>query len=259
MKDRLAELSSPMALPIHPHLVYPKQSALAGQPLRAVGVVGGRPVWPVLGGAPEGDSNGGAGTGEGDEGSDGSGGSEGADDASKNQSDKGADGNVEARLKALEEEKNRHYTRRQEAETENASLKAKLKEIEDKDKSELERATESAKELNTKVEQLESTNQDLMLQVAFLSDNTYTWQNPKRALQLADLSSVEFKDGKATGLDKALEALAKSDPYLLKQEDKEKDEQQGGQTGKTHNGKKANKSNVDMVALKQKYPALRGR
>src|SRR5687768_10651444 len=113
MKDRLVELSSPLALPIHPHLVYPKQSALAGQPPRAVGVVRGRPVWPVLGGAPDNDNpEGGAGTGEGGDGGTGSSGSEGDDAAKQDQGNGG--GNPDARIKALEEEKDRHVKRRQE-------------------------------------------------------------------------------------------------------------------------------------------------
>lgn len=258
MKTKRLELSSPMALPVHPHLSFPQWHALAGQPLTAVGVVRGRPVWPILGGSPEGDddSAGGAGAGEGDGGQDdGAGGSDGGDDARRDG------GNPDAKIKALEDEKDRHWRKRQEAEQELENLRKWKKEQEDKGKTELEKAQSDLQESVKERDALQSQVGQLQLEIAFLTDNTYSWQNPKRALQLADLSEVEIKDGKVKGLDKALEALAKSDPYLLKsKEDKgENDEGAGGPTGQQHNRKKGEKTGSDRNALMKKYPALRGR
>jgi len=66
----------------HPYLLHPR----TGEPLQAVGIVAGRPVWPILGGdGSEGDANEGGSegdNGEGDEGAgnDGDGGDEGHED-----------------------------------------------------------------------------------------------------------------------------------------------------------------------------------
>lgn len=47
------------------------------------------------------------------------------------------------------------------------------------------------------------------------------FQNPQDALSFVDLSAIELgDDGKVTGVDKALEALSKEKPYLLKTDSK---------------------------------------
>lgn len=264
MKDNLAGLSPQMSLPVHPTLVYPQQHRLAGAPLEAVGVVNGRPIWPIMGGngAGEDGQNGGAGTGDGDGANGGAGGSNNSG-GTGGTGEGDAGGDPAAKIRALEEEKDRHFRKRQEAETELEDLRKFKKEAEDKGKTETQRLESERDEAVKAVEKLNETNSQLLLQIAFLSDNTFTWQNPKRALQLADLSEVEIKDGKVTGLDRALEALSKSDPYLLKPKDDEGNgSHKSSSAGSQHNGKKGSKdkdaSEADKrAALLKKYPALR--
>lgn len=100
-----------------------------------------------------------------------------------------------------------------------ARFEAELKQLRDKDLPEQEKLKRDYDEATKQVETLRATNSKLSLEVAFLKDNTYIWQNPARALQLVDLSQVEIADdGSVTGLKEALKALATSDPYLLKTE-----------------------------------------
>ena len=107
--------------------------------------------------------------------------------------------------------------------------------------------------------ELQKTNQSLALQVAFLSDNTYTWHNPDRALKLVDLSKVEIDaDGRVTGLKDALKALATSDPYLIKQEVKQEEKQTPPGTAPGNNGTSGgNKPNTGQ--LTSRFPVMRTR
>jgi hypothetical protein len=226
-----------------------------GECLRPLGVVGGRTVWPMMGASPddpadEGGDGGGSGDGDDPEG--------GGDDEGGDGSDKG---DPKAKIDALNDEKNRHVKRRQEAEKERDALKAKLDELEGKDKSELEKVTARVTELESENKVLTTSLNDSRLENAFLLDNTYQWHNPRRALSLADLSDVEIDDdGTVHGLKEALKALAKSDAYLLKNKDEDEDDDKEepvattGSTGKSKRQK--DKADAAQDALVKKYPAL---
>ena len=261
MKGNLVGLSSPMALPIPqslhsasgeytPGWSHPYKTSTWSPVFYADGDEGGEGQG---GGAGTG-SDGGAGSGSGGTGDGGAGEGQG----------KGEGGNSEAKIKALQEEKDRHFNKRSEAEKALEAANKKLKDIEDAGKSEIEKAKSDLEEVTKAHDALTAENSSLRLELAFVTDNTYKWQNPKAALKLADLSEVEFKDGKITGLDKALEKLAKSDPYLLAEKDegegKGKDDNKGGSaTGQQHNGGKGKGKGDDQQTLLKKYPALRGR
>jgi cell division protein FtsB len=106
--------------------------------------------------------------------------------------------------------------RAQAADQRAAKFEAELKQLRDKDLPEAEKQTRELQEAQEKVSALAETNKALALQVAFLKDNTFTWHNPERALKLVDLSKVEVnEDGTVSGLKDALNALAKSDAYLV--------------------------------------------
>lgn len=145
------------------------------------------------------------------------------------------------------------------AEKRAAELEAKLREYEDKDKSELERAQRDAEEFKAKAEAAEQNLKRERVNNAFLMNNKFAWHNAERALSLLDLSEVVIsEDGKVTGLDKAIEALAKSDPYLLVPEDgntKGADLPPSGQP--VGGGAKSGKPTTDREKLLSKYPALR--
>jgi hypothetical protein len=100
-----------------------------------------------------------------------------------------------------------------------ARFEQELKQLRDKDLPEAQKLQRDFQEAQDQNVKLQETNRSLALKVAFLSDNTYSWHNPERALKLVDLDQLEIDaDGKVSGLKDALKALATSDPYLVKQE-----------------------------------------
>lgn len=233
---------------------------LTGERLRPLGVRSdGRLIWPMMGGSETPPENDGGDDNPDDEGNKDP---EGKDPDSKD-SDKDPEGDPDAKIAALEDEKNRHVRRRQEAETERDKLKRELEELKGKDTPELD-------QLRTKVTNLESQNQSLegslresRLQIAFLQDNTYQWHNPGRAMALADLSEVEIdSDGKVHGLKSALDKLAKSDAYLIKESsDDSKKQKTPPNTADPKNPSKKEKnkdeSKKEEDKLLGKYAALR--
>jgi hypothetical protein len=200
----------------------------------------------------------------GDDGGGDGGGDDDDDDAGGDGSGKGdtADKDLDPRVKELSDENAKHRNLNKELKKQNADLAARLKALEDKDKSEAEKATSTAKELEAKAKQLEETNQRLLVQNAFLTDNKYTWANPKTALKLVDLSDVEINDdGEVTGMREALDKLAKAEPYLLAKNADDGDDDGDDGKGKppptgVPQGKKP-KGNPDREKLLMKYPALR--
>lgn len=233
-----------------------------GQRLRPLGVVGGRTVWPMMGASPDDPSDRDK---DRDTDDDDDKDPEDDKDSSSKDSDKDADqdkGDPNAKIAALEDEKQRQYRRRQEAEKERDELKARLEALEDKDKDEGTKTSEKIQRLESENSELVEALRERTLENAFLKDNTYSWHNPGRALRLADLSEVEIDDdGNVHGLKAALDKLAKSDAYLIKQEeDAEKDEDKtstGGQKNKSKKDKQRESADAQKKRLHDKYPALR--
>ena len=172
------------------------------------------------------------------------------------QGDDGNDGK-DIRVKELSDEAARRRIENKQLKTALDEALGKLKSIEDKDKSEVERATSHAAELEAKLAELATALEQERIQKAFLASNKYTWHNPERALALVDLADVTIgEDGTVTGLDKALEKLAKSDSYLIK----DSADDAGGSTPTgtpAGSGTKQDKGAVSREKLMAKYPALR--
>lgn len=132
-----------------------------------------------------------------------------------------------------------------------------LRQLRDKDLPEADKLKRDYEESQKQVEQLQTVNRDLALKVAFLSDNTYTWHNPDRALKLVDLSQVTIEaDGSVSGLKDALKALATSDAYLIKQEVKEQTTAPAG-TAAGNNGSSTSKPTTKGLA--SRFPAMQTR
>lgn len=136
-----------------------------------------------------------------------------------------------AREKALQEEKDRHFTRAKEAkdradaaEAALATVNARLKEIEDKDKSESEKAKADAEAALAAKEKADADlvaaqqkNNELQIQIAFLASSKYTWHDAGVALQLVSgFGEVTVEGGEVKGLDKAIDKMAKDKPFLVK-------------------------------------------
>lgn len=205
-----------------------------------------------------------------------------ADDKAKGGDDKSKSGDDDAdkdkgkpeatpdqkRIAALEEEKQRFYDQRDEARKELKDAKAEIAKL--KKDGTPDEALKAEVETTTKAnEKLTAENTRLRLENAFLTENGFDWVDPKAALRLADLDSVEIdeKTGKVVGLNSALTKLAKDSPYLLKpkadDEDKDGKDKDGKpaprRTGQQPRG--GTQKEADQAAreakLRAKYPALR--
>jgi hypothetical protein len=141
-----------------------------------------------------------------------------------------------------------------------AKFEAELKQLRDKDLPDQEKLARDFQEVTQERDTLVETNKSLALQVAFLSDNSFTWHNPERALKLADLSNVEVgADGKVTGLKDALAALAKSDAYLLKQEKEPEEEEKKPPTTAPGTNGASGTTKPGAKSLTTRFPALNTR
>ena len=141
-----------------------------------------------------------------------------------------------------------------------AKFEQELRAIKDKDLPEAEKLKREHAEYRQQVENLQKTNQNLALQVAFLSDNTYSWHNPDRALKLVDLSKVEIDaEGRVTGLKDALKALATSDPYLIKAEVKQEEKQQTPPGTAPGNNGTSGANKPTGAKLESRFPVMRTR
>lgn len=151
-----------------------------------------------------------------------------------------------------------------ELETENAQLKKNEgKDADDKADSNRAATSEELTQMKGDFDKILGDNEDLRIQLAFVSNKKYTWKNPKAALKIADLSDVDISDdGEVEGLDEALDALAESDPYLLDDSSTDdSDEDESTKRRKRSTGQKTRTrkrgTNPSRDKLISKYPALR--
>lgn len=144
------------------------------------------------------------------------------------------------------------------------AAQTQLDALERKDKTDLENAQADIVKVTAENEALKAEVQNSKLENAFLIAGKHDWQNPGAALRLIDRTMIMFaEDGTVTGVDKAADALAKSDPYLLKTADA--GNAQGGTTRQTpappsgsQPGQGAgNNTTPDRDRLLRKYPVLR--
>ena len=191
------------------------------------------------------------------------------DDADDDEDDEDDDEPSEAdkRIQELSAEAKKKRLRIRELKAANKKLQEELdaakkgKKTDDSDDTE----DESTGQLKKDFETMLSANEQLRIQLAFVSNTKHQWKDPEAALKLADLSDVEIDDdGQVEGLDEALEELAKSKPYLLaesKSEDDDEDDEDGDdkrkrrrKVGQPTGGRK--KGNPNRDSLVKKYPAL---
>jgi len=145
-----------------------------------------------------------------------------------------------------------------EAEKKANELEQRLRSFEDKDKTELEKAQRDAAEAAAREKAANEALKRERINNAFLMSNKFSWHNPERALTLLDLSDVTIDEaGKVTGLEKAIESLAKSDAYLLKAPDPTPGSDLPPSGQPTGGGGPAKVAKADRDKLLEKYPALR--
>ena len=136
----------------------------------------------------------------------------------------------------------------------------KAKSYEDKEKSDQQKLEEAIAEKDTKLSELSTANQKLLLDNAFLTDNTFNWHNPKTAMKLLDRDSVTVTDdGTVEGMAEALKKLADENSYLLKSTSGNDDSTSGDGPSGDGGNKRRKQKGPDPKALARKYPALQGR
>lgn len=140
----------------------------------------------------------------------------------------------------------------------------KLRERDDADKSDLEKAQGQVTELEKTVSTLQTKVSELTLHNAFLTSNNITWHDPDTALALAgskgyleDVVDEESGEVDRKALAKALEKMSKEHKYLVKSEDKNDDEP-GGPSGEPAGGRSENNDDTKVKREKQKqrFPVL---
>lgn len=210
---------APRVSTIHPNLVDPR----TGGALQAIGIIGGRVVWPVIGGS-EGSTEGGS-EGQSSEGqtdNEGEGTQTGNEDGT--QSDDGQGGSTEgqqtgtisqADFDSLHARMQAADRRASKAENERDELKRKDQSAEERLQSERDDALKEAETLRLEVKNSRIAN-------AFFANSEVTWHNPQDALNMlrADyMDGVEVDDnGKVSGIKEAIKKLAKDKNYLIKKE-----------------------------------------
>jgi hypothetical protein len=135
---------------------------------------------------------------------------------------------------------------------------AELKAIRDKDLPELDKAKSEATEAQARADRAEAKLKEVLLQNAFLTDNTHKWRNPASALKLLDMSKITISsDHTVTGMKDAVTALAKSDAYLLEPDKPETPATPPG-TQPGNNGGQGTGAPA-LKGMESRIPALRGR
>lgn len=157
-----------------------------------------------------------AGAGSGPAGNDGN---SGADDGGSDEEDSDENNSDDIRdpeKKRLHDEAAKNRREAAKAKKDLEAANARIREFEDKDSTELDKAKRAAGESQGKVEKLSGTNRTLSLKLAILENPKYKWHDVSDVIANADLSNVEIdEDGNVEGMEESLKALAKKKPYLL--------------------------------------------
>lgn len=163
----------------------------------------------------------------------------------------------------------RYRVRAREAENRANELAARLKAIEDSDKPADELMTRDLAEARERAENLTEVNRILTSQLAFFKANTVSWVDPTDAFTLAEkqglFDDVIDEDGNVDTreLDRALRALAKSKPHLVKKtpsraRDEEDDDEKDKSSASTMNGRRkgSQQRGTDRASLAKRFPVL---
>jgi len=178
----------------------------------------------------------------------------------------GSEGEVKnPELKKLHDENARHRNAAKAEKDRADKAEKRLRELDDANKSELEKAQRDAKESRERADKAEELNKKQAVKLAFFeSGASAQFRNPATALRLLDLSEVTLDDDGIADTDevkKLADALAKAEPYLLK--DGSEDDVTGSDDTKPPSGrqtnKKKSKDDLNKEALVKKFPALQNR
>lgn len=219
----------------------------------------GRPLFPIAG------STGPSGESEDDNDEDGEDEDEDdseEDDSEKEKSKKEPPKRRKSGSKETPEQKIRRLNAENKARRESEeALAQKLREIEDKDKSELELAVRDRDDFKKKFEEVQTQNKDMGFELAFLRlsvDKGYQWDDAEYVMHKLRKQGLEFADGEVPDLDETLTELVKDKPSLLKSAGDDEDEGRPGTraTGanpRTSRNKKKVNSAAEQAKLADKF------
>lgn len=205
-----------------------------------------------------------AGEGEGGEGGEGSGEGDGSSGSGAGEGSEGKKPEPtinDPEKKKLSDEAAKYRTELRAEQVAKKELEDRLKAIEDKDKTELEKAQRDLTETSEKIKAMEALVQRQALEVAWVqSGASALFKNPSVAFKLIDTSKLEVKDGvvEQKAIKELADALAKSGDVVLS--DSGEGEGEGTPSGAPTNGRSGNgKTDASKALLEKKFPALRGR
>jgi hypothetical protein len=188
---------------------------------------------------------------------------ENADDGEDTKTDDtGKKSESDPRIKKLSDEAAARRVEAKTAAKERDGLAAKLKEYEDKDKSELEKAQGDLKIATDRIAELEKRDQEQSLRLAFYDSGAAAMLNkPGQAIKLMDVSTLERDDDGNYDhkiISKLVDDFVKENPHFAASGGST--EGNGGSaSGREANGKRqSNKPTSDEI-LAKKFPALSGR
>lgn len=156
----------------------------------------------------------------------------------------------------------------QAADQNKARAEAEAKALKDAQLTADEKVKQDLAEAQKALADREQKLRDAQIQNAFVTDNTYSWHDPKAALKLADLSGVTIDGDKVNGLKEALKAVADAFPFMVKPKEGTGTEgaggtdasTSGGATGVGGQGSGAGRAgSTNQQELQKRFPALRGR
>lgn len=226
----------------HPYLLDPSTD----EPLRAIDIIRGKAIWPVLGGSGETETD--------DENEDDT--ETGTDDQETDDPETDDDSSSETET-ISRAEYDRLMSRMQAADRRASNFETKVKEYEKAGQSETEKLQSERDEAKAAAEGAAADLRQARISNAFLAlPNGPSWHDPEDALTMLTsryMDGVDIDDkGKVTGIAEAVKRMAKEKSYLVKTT-------QPPSSGDTMNGKrKGNQGNATAKAeeLKKRFPHL---
>ena len=189
------------------------------------------------------------------------------DDAGSSGADADKDDVKDPDKKKLSQEAAKHRNAAKAEKARADAAEARLKEIEDKDKSEVERLTGEVDTLKAENESLKASLNETKIENEFVLKYANKFADPEVARLFLEKKFGKEDgitvddDGEVVGMKEAVEALLKEKPKWAKGADDDDDgsSQQNTQpSGRQTNGK-TKKDGLNSEALAKKFPALRGR
>lgn len=197
------------------------------------------------------------GSADGSEGDEGSSGEEGTGSSGDGSNDDIKD----PEKKRLSDEAAKYRTERNDMKAELDEARKRLKEIDDADKSELEKAQSDLADAQAETDKLRTQVRDQAIELAFFTSGAASlFKNAATARRLMDLDSLKVdEDGKVDdkAVKKMAEDLLKSEPYLAASEGEGSSGDKEG--GSPSNRRRKSGDDASKEKLKAKYPALASR